>query len=105
MKAVTLSKKAQIVLPKDVSDAAGLQIGARLMLIPEGTSIHLVPLHDIDSYRGMLAGSNPDGYREHRLAAADALVICPRPRRGRRIGDQRCRLCRVPRGPLVANAL
>lgn len=64
MKAVTLSQKAQIVLPKDIRDAAGLQLGARVMLIPEGNIIHIVPLRDLDEYRGMLAGSNPDGYRD-----------------------------------------
>lgn len=65
MKSVTLSQKAQIVLPKDIRDAAGLRPGAKLMLIPEGNIIHIVPLHDIEAYRGMLRGSDPAGYRDH----------------------------------------
>ncbi len=64
MKAVTLSQKAQIVLPKDIREAVGFHPGDRLMLIPEGNIIHIVPLRDIDHYRGMLAGSNPEGYRD-----------------------------------------
>lgn len=64
MKSVILSAKAQIVLPKDIRDAVGLKPGARLMLVPEGNIIHIVPLHAIDSYRGLLAGSDPTGYRD-----------------------------------------
>jgi AbrB family looped-hinge helix DNA binding protein len=64
MKAVTLSSKAQIVLPKDVREAAGLEVGARLVLVPEGHIIHIVPVRDIDHYRGWLAGAATTGLRD-----------------------------------------
>jgi AbrB family looped-hinge helix DNA binding protein len=64
VKTVTLSSKAQFVLPKDVREAAGLEVGTKLVLVPEGHIIHIVPVRDIDHYRGWLAGADTAGLRD-----------------------------------------
>ena len=56
MTVVTVSSKCQIVLPRALRDALGIQPGDKLEAIPYHGHIALVPVRAIKSMRGFLGG-------------------------------------------------
>jgi AbrB family looped-hinge helix DNA binding protein len=56
MDTVTVSPKYQIVIPKAVRDAMGLEPGQKLRVFRDGRIIHLVPVRPIKEARGMFPG-------------------------------------------------
>jgi len=58
MATVTVSPKYQIVIPREVRDAAHIKPGAKMEVILYDGQIHLVPLTPLGSLYGSLKGIN-----------------------------------------------
>jgi AbrB family looped-hinge helix DNA binding protein len=66
MKAVTLSSKFQISIPKEVRESQGWKPGQRLSFVPHGKHFVLVPVPTADELFGIAKGADPTGYRDRR---------------------------------------
>jgi len=64
MQTVTVSSKYQVVIPKEIRDTIGLQVGTTLEVISYGNRIELVPIHPIRELKGMFKGINTEIPRE-----------------------------------------
>ena len=64
MKAVTVSPKYQIVIPKDIRDSMGIKPGEKLQVIQYLDRIELIPTKDIKEMRGILKGINTEVQRD-----------------------------------------
>ncbi len=64
MQQVKVSPKFQVVIPKAVREALGIQPGQRLQVVPCGERIELVPVREIGEMKGFLAGMDPRFERE-----------------------------------------
>ena len=64
MVVVRVSTKGQIVIPKEIRERAGLQVGQRVQVIARGGTITLVPDQPIARLRGIAKGACVDGYRD-----------------------------------------
>jgi len=64
MKAVTISPKYQVVIPRDVRDALDIQPGTKVQVLQYGNRIELVPLRSPKSLRGFLKGIDTDVRRD-----------------------------------------
>lgn len=64
MESATLSSKFQIVIPKAIREAMGLEAGQTFIFVPKGNILNLVPQRDPRSLRGVLKGANPADYRD-----------------------------------------
>lgn len=64
MQQVKVSPKFQVVIPKAVREALGIQPGQRLQVVPYGERIELVPVREIGEMKGFLAGMDPRFERE-----------------------------------------
>jgi len=64
MKAVTVSPKYQIVIPRDVRDAMDIQPGTKVQVLQYDNRIELVPLRSPKSLRGFLKGISTDVQRD-----------------------------------------
>ena len=64
MTTVTVSPKYQVVIPKDVRDALGLEVGERLEAIAYEGHIALVPVRSMKAARGFLRGIATDVPRD-----------------------------------------
>lgn len=56
MTTVTISPKFQVVIPKGIRDAMGLEAGQKVQALQFGDRIELVPVRTARSMRGRLAG-------------------------------------------------
>ncbi len=56
MSIVTVSAKYQMVIPRDVRDAAGIRPGQKIQVLLHKDRLELVPLKDISELRGFVAG-------------------------------------------------
>ena len=64
MKAVIVSPKYQVVIPREVREAMGIKPGARVQVLQYENRIELIPLRDPKSLRGFLKGIETDVPRE-----------------------------------------
>jgi len=64
MSTVTISSKYQVVIPKDIRETIGLQVGAKLEVIAYGSKIELVPIQPMKKLKGAFKGINTDIKRE-----------------------------------------
>ncbi|HHN63977.1 MAG TPA: AbrB/MazE/SpoVT family DNA-binding domain-containing protein [Nitrospirae bacterium] len=64
MKAVTVSPKYQIVIPKDIRDSMGIKPGEKLQVIQYLDRIELIPTKDIKEMRGILKGIKTEVQRD-----------------------------------------
>jgi AbrB family looped-hinge helix DNA binding protein len=64
MSTVTVSPKYQIVIPKQVREAMGLEPGKKLSVFHINGIIHLVPVRPIQEARGMSPGIDTHVPRE-----------------------------------------
>ncbi len=64
MQQVKVSPRFQVVIPKAVREALGIQPGQRLLVVPYGERIELVPVREIGEMKGFLAGMDPRFERE-----------------------------------------
>ena len=56
MTTVTISPKFQVVIPKGIREAMGLEAGQKVQALQFGDRIELVPVRTARSMRGRLAG-------------------------------------------------
>ena len=64
MSKVVVSSKFQVVIPKDVREDFGLQVGTTLQVITYGSRIELVPIQPMSSLKGIFQGINTEISRE-----------------------------------------
>jgi AbrB family looped-hinge helix DNA binding protein len=58
MNTVTVSSKYQVVIPKEIRDTIGLDIGTIMEVISYGTRIELVPIQSMKTLKGIFKGMN-----------------------------------------------
>jgi len=64
MKTVVVSSKYQVVIPKEVRENIGLQVGTKLEIITYGNRIELVPVQSMKKLKGMFKGIDTEIHRE-----------------------------------------
>jgi len=64
MNTVTVSSKFQVVIPKEIREGIGLQVGTKLEIISYGSRIELVPIVPMKKLKGMFKGIKTDIIRE-----------------------------------------
>ena len=64
MRAVTVSPKFQIVIPKDVRESIGIISGQKIQMLTYGNRIELIPIKPMSEMRGFLKGINTEVPRE-----------------------------------------
>ena len=60
----TLSSKFQISIPKAVREHQRWEAGQKLVFIPKGKGVLLVPAPAFDDLRGIARGADPERYRD-----------------------------------------
>jgi len=60
MQTVTVSPKFQVVIPKNVREQLHIQPGQKMMAMPYGQHIQLVPVTEARQLRGILEGCEID---------------------------------------------
>lgn len=60
----TLSSKYQISVPKAVRTKTGWKAGQRLVFLPKGSGLLLLPVPTRKALAGSLAGANPENTRD-----------------------------------------
>ncbi|ULH29256.1 AbrB/MazE/SpoVT family DNA-binding domain-containing protein (plasmid) [Leptospira weilii] len=64
MNRVVISPKYQIVIPKEIREKTGLQVGGHLEVVHYGNRIELIPIEPIKKLKGFLKGMNTKIDRE-----------------------------------------
>jgi AbrB family looped-hinge helix DNA binding protein len=64
MKAVTISSKYQVVIPREIREQFNLKPGQKIMFIPYNNTLRVIFVRPIKEARGMLKGMNTDAIRE-----------------------------------------
>jgi AbrB family looped-hinge helix DNA binding protein len=64
MIAVTVSRKFQVVIPKEVREKLGIRPGQRLQVLQFRDRIEFIPLREIRSRSGFLSDMQTDVQRE-----------------------------------------
>ena len=59
-----LSPKYQVVIPKEVRESIGLEVGQEFQIVSKGGVITLVPERPLSSLRGFAKGIRTDKLRE-----------------------------------------
>ena len=59
-----VSPKFQVVIPKEIRENMGLQVGQELQVVSKGGVITLVPERPLSSLRGFARGIRTDNVRE-----------------------------------------
>lgn len=64
MTAVTVSPKFQVVIPKNVREALGIQSGQKVQVLTYQNRIELIPLKPMKEMKGFLEGMDTDLQRD-----------------------------------------
>lgn len=64
MKAVTISSKYQVVIPREIREQFGLKPGQKIMFIPYNNVLHVVIVPSIEEAYGMFKGIDTNVLRE-----------------------------------------
>ena len=56
MNTVTVSSKYQVVIPKEIREQIGLEVGTAMEVITYGNRIELVPIRPMRALKGLLKG-------------------------------------------------
>jgi len=64
MRAVTVSPKFQIVIPKDVRESMGIVSGQKVQMLTYSNRIELIPIKPMSEMRGFLKGIDTDVPRD-----------------------------------------
>jgi AbrB family looped-hinge helix DNA binding protein len=65
MNTVTVSSKFQVVIPKEIRESIGLQVGTKLEIISYGSRLELVPIVPMKKLKGIFKGIKTDISREN----------------------------------------
>ncbi len=65
MSTVTVSPKFQVVIPKEVREALGIESGQKVQVMAYRDRIELIPLKPIGALRGYLKGIDTDVPRDN----------------------------------------
>ncbi len=64
MKAVTISSKFQIVIPRELREAMKLQPGTRVQVLQYDNHIEIIPLKEPKALRGFVKGIDTEVHRD-----------------------------------------
>jgi len=64
MKAVTVSSKFQVVIPRQVRKSMEIQPGTRVQVLQYENRIELIPIREPQSLRGFIKGIDTEVWRE-----------------------------------------
>jgi len=64
MKAVTVSSKFQVVIPREVRESMDLKPGTRVQVLQYDNRIELIPLKEPKALRGFIRGIDTEVRRE-----------------------------------------
>jgi AbrB family looped-hinge helix DNA binding protein len=64
MSVVTVSPKFQVVIPRDIREALGLEPGQKVQAFQYQNRVELVPVRSVREMRGFLAGMDTSVARE-----------------------------------------
>ena len=64
MNIVTLSKEYQLLIPKEIREAIGLEAGTSFEIIPYNNRIELIPIKPIRELKGLFNGIDTNIIRE-----------------------------------------
>jgi AbrB family looped-hinge helix DNA binding protein len=64
MNTVTVSSKYQVVIPKEIRDSFGLDVGTIMEVISYGSRIELVPIQSMKTLKGIFKGIDTHIERE-----------------------------------------
>ena len=64
MKAVTVSPKFQVIIPRKIRESLAIQPGAKVQILQFENRIELIPLKSPKSLRGFLKGIDTNVHRE-----------------------------------------
>lgn len=64
MNMVKVSSKYQVVIPKEIRDTIGLEVGTQLEILSYGNRLELIPIHPMKNLKGIFKGINTDINRE-----------------------------------------
>ena len=64
MRAVTVSPKFQIVIPKDVRDSMGIISGQKVQMLTYCNRIELIPIKPMSKMKGFLKGLDTEVIRD-----------------------------------------
>ena len=58
MSVVTVSPKFQVVIPREIRETLGIEVGQKIQVIALENRVELVPVRSAKSMRGFLKGMN-----------------------------------------------
>ena len=64
MRAVTVSPKFQVVIPKDVRESMGIISGQKVQMLTYCNRIELIPIKPMSKMKGFLKGINTEVLRD-----------------------------------------
>ncbi|HEC28237.1 MAG TPA: AbrB/MazE/SpoVT family DNA-binding domain-containing protein [Gammaproteobacteria bacterium] len=64
MRAVTVSPKFQVVIPKEVRDSMGIVSGQKIQMLTYRNRIELIPIKPMNKMKGFLKGIDTEVKRE-----------------------------------------
>ena len=64
MRAVTVSPKYQVVIPKEVRDSMGIVSGQRIQMLTYRNRIELIPIKPMKKMKGFLKGLDTEVKRD-----------------------------------------
>ena len=64
MRAVTVSPKFQVVIPKEVRDSMGIISGQKIQMLTYRNRIELIPIKPMNKMKGFLKGIDTEVKRE-----------------------------------------
>jgi len=64
MKAVTVSPKFQVVIPKEVRDSMGIVSGQKIQMLTYRNRIELIPIKPMSKMKGFLKGIDTEVKRD-----------------------------------------
>ncbi len=64
MKAVTVSPKYQVVIPKEVRDSMGIVAGQKIQMLTYRNRIELIPIKPMKKMKGFLQGLDTEVKRD-----------------------------------------
>lgn len=67
MKAVTVSSKFQVVIPREVRESMDIQPGTRVQVLQYENRIELIPIKKLKALRGVVKGIDTEVPREEDL--------------------------------------